>query len=42
VPNSTVCLSFDFDAMSVWFGFERPTPAMLNRRTLGDVATSRT
>lgn len=32
---STVCLSFDFDAMSVWFGFERTTPAMLNRGEYG-------
>jgi hypothetical protein len=23
--------SFDFDALSVWFGFERTTPTMLNR-----------
>jgi len=35
LPNSTVCLSFDFDAMSVWFGFERTTPAMLNRGEYG-------
>jgi peptidoglycan-N-acetylglucosamine deacetylase len=35
VPNSTVCLSFDFDAMSVWFGFPRTTPAMLNRGEYG-------
>jgi len=32
---STVCLSFDFDAMSVWFGFKRTTPAMLNRGEYG-------
>jgi hypothetical protein len=25
VPSSTVCLSFDFDAMSVWFGYDRTT-----------------
>lgn len=35
MPDSTVCLSFDFDAMSVWFGFERTTPAMLARGEYG-------
>ncbi len=35
VPNSTVCLSFDFDALSVWFGYERTTPAMLARGEYG-------
>jgi peptidoglycan-N-acetylglucosamine deacetylase len=35
VPDSTVCLSFDFDALSVWFGYERTTPAMLNRGEYG-------
>jgi len=35
VPRSTVSLSFDFDALSVWFGFERTTPAMLNRGEYG-------
>ncbi|HZQ82635.1 MAG TPA: polysaccharide deacetylase [Gaiellaceae bacterium] len=35
MPNSVVCLSFDFDAMSVWFGFPRTTPAMLNRGEYG-------
>ncbi len=35
MPGSTVCLSFDFDALSVWFGFERTTPAMLNRGEYG-------
>lgn len=35
MPNSTVCLSFDFDAMSVWFGYDRTTPAMLNRGEYG-------
>jgi peptidoglycan-N-acetylglucosamine deacetylase len=33
--SRTVCLSFDFDAMSVWFGFERTTPAMLARGEYG-------
>ena len=35
MPRSTVCLSFDFDALSVWFGFERTTPAMLHRGEYG-------
>jgi peptidoglycan/xylan/chitin deacetylase (PgdA/CDA1 family) len=35
VPQSTVCLSFDFDAMSVWLAYERPTPAMLARGEFG-------
>ena len=35
MPASTVCLSFDFDALSVWFGYERTTPAMLNRGEYG-------
>jgi peptidoglycan/xylan/chitin deacetylase (PgdA/CDA1 family) len=35
VPSSTVCLSFDFDALSVWFGYERTTPAMLARGEYG-------
>jgi peptidoglycan-N-acetylglucosamine deacetylase len=35
VPNSTVCLTFDFDALSVWFGYERTTPAMLARGEYG-------
>jgi peptidoglycan/xylan/chitin deacetylase (PgdA/CDA1 family) len=35
VPRSTVCLSFDFDAMSVWFAYERVTPAMLQRGEFG-------
>lgn len=35
VPHSTVCLSFDFDALSVWFGYEHTTPAMLNRGEYG-------
>jgi peptidoglycan/xylan/chitin deacetylase (PgdA/CDA1 family) len=35
VPNSTVCLSFDFDALSVWFGYERTTQAMLLRGEYG-------
>ena len=35
LPNSSVCLSFDFDALSVWFGYERTTPAMLARGEYG-------
>lgn len=35
MPNSTVCLSFDFDALSVWFGYGNPTPAMLYRGEYG-------
>jgi peptidoglycan-N-acetylglucosamine deacetylase len=33
--KSTVCLTFDFDAMSVWLAYERPTPAMLYRGEYG-------
>lgn len=35
MPNSTLCLSFDFDAMSVWFGYGDPTPAKLYRGEFG-------
>src|SRR3954452_23112473 len=35
VPGSTVCLTFDFDALSVWFGYEHVTPAMLQRGEYG-------
>jgi peptidoglycan/xylan/chitin deacetylase (PgdA/CDA1 family) len=36
VPNSTVCLSFDFDALSVWFSEGgRTTTAMLHRGEFG-------
>jgi peptidoglycan/xylan/chitin deacetylase (PgdA/CDA1 family) len=35
MPNSTVCLTFDFDAMSVWFGYKNVTPAMLYRGEYG-------
>lgn len=35
MPNSTVCLSFDFDAMSVWYGYGNPTLAMLQRGEYG-------
>ena len=31
MPNSTVCLTFDFDALAVWHAYERTTPAMLLR-----------
>jgi peptidoglycan-N-acetylglucosamine deacetylase len=35
VPNSTVCLTFDFDALSVWLAYGRVTPAMLWRGEYG-------
>ena len=35
MPASTVCLSFDFDALSVWFGYANTTPAMLARGEYG-------
>ena len=35
MPTSTVCLTFDFDALSVWLGYERTTPAMLARGEYG-------
>ncbi len=35
MPNSSICLSFDFDAMSVWFGYPNTTPAMLSRGEYG-------
>jgi len=35
MPRSTVCLTFDFDAMSVWFGYDHVTPAMLQRGEYG-------
>jgi peptidoglycan/xylan/chitin deacetylase (PgdA/CDA1 family) len=35
MARSTVCLTFDFDAMSVWFGYEHVTPAMLARGEFG-------
>ena len=33
--RSTVCLSFDFDALSVWLAYEHTTPAMLARGEFG-------
>jgi peptidoglycan/xylan/chitin deacetylase (PgdA/CDA1 family) len=35
MPDSILCLTFDFDALSVWFGYGRPTPAMLQRGEYG-------
>ena len=35
MPNSTICLSFDFDALSVWFSYPQTTPAMLARGEYG-------
>jgi len=35
MPNSTICLSFDFDALSVWFSYPNTSPAMLARGEYG-------
>src|SRR5919198_981013 len=35
MPSSTVCLTFDFDALSVWLAYDEPTPAMLWRGEYG-------
>ncbi|MDQ3866177.1 MAG: polysaccharide deacetylase [Actinomycetota bacterium] len=35
MPASTVCLTFDFDAMSVWLAYDDVTPAMLARGEYG-------
>lgn len=35
MPRSTVCLSFDFDALSVWLAYDNVTPAMLQRGEYG-------
>src|SRR3954466_7329744 len=35
MPSSRVCLTFDFDALSGWFGYHRVTPAMLGRGEYG-------
>jgi peptidoglycan-N-acetylglucosamine deacetylase len=35
MPSSTVCLSFDFDALSVWFSYEQTSPNMLQRGEYG-------
>ena len=35
MPPSRVCLTFDFDALSVWLGQEPVTPAMLQRGEYG-------
>jgi peptidoglycan-N-acetylglucosamine deacetylase len=35
MPNSTVCLTFDFDALSVWFSYPHTTPSMLSRGEYG-------
>ena len=35
MSGSTVCLSFDFDAMAVWLAYEKPTQAMLYRGEYG-------
>lgn len=33
--SSTVCLTFDFDALSVWYGYPNTSPAMLARGEYG-------
>lgn len=35
MPHSTVCLTFDFDALSVWFSYPSTTPSMLSRGEYG-------
>ena len=35
MPHSTICLTFDFDALSVWYGYSHTTPAMLARGEYG-------
>src|SRR5438552_2404744 len=35
MANSTICLTFDFDALSVWLAYDRTTPAMLGRGEYG-------
>ncbi len=35
MSKSTICLSFDVDALSVWFGYPHATPAMLSRGEYG-------
>ncbi len=35
MPNSTIALTFDFDALIVWFGYPNTTPAMLARGEYG-------
>jgi peptidoglycan-N-acetylglucosamine deacetylase len=35
MPSGTVCLTFDFDALSVWLAYDEPTPAMLWRGEYG-------
>ena len=35
MADCTVCLSFDFDALSVWFSYPTTTPGMLARGEYG-------
>src|SRR5215212_10088482 len=35
MPKSMIALTFDFDALSVWFGYPNTTPAMLARGEYG-------
>ena len=40
--NISVCLTFDFDAMSVWIGtFRATSPSVISRGEFGRVATER-
>jgi peptidoglycan-N-acetylglucosamine deacetylase len=42
VKNVTVCLSFDFDAMSVWIGtFHAKSPSAISRGEFGNVGAQR-
>src|SRR5829696_6854664 len=41
-PESTICLSFDFDAISLWIGpFEARSPSMISRGEFGAVGVGR-
>ncbi len=41
-PRATVCLTFDFDALSLWIGpFNATSPSMLSRGEFGAVAVRR-
>ena len=41
-PESTVCLTFDFDAISLWLGaFAARSPSMISRGEFGAVGCER-
>ena len=41
-PNATICLTFDFDAISLWIGpFEARSPSMISRGEFGAVGVGR-